>query len=229
MIVNLPNPPISAGRFLQNLVARLTDAFRRIRPASGWKDKEAPLSSAKVTGASQPTWSVFRDSIYAYKFSATATNEVWITFHLPHDMQLSYTTEDGTRTAPKLYPHVHWASDGVDTGTVRFGFEYTYAKGYTTQVFPASTTIYVEQASDGVTYKHNIAEADDSTAITDADFEVDGLLLMRVFRDGSHANDTLTDDVWIFTVDMHYLSDGLETIERNRGTGTVPWHKQSVI
>ena len=59
---------------------------------------------------------------------------------------------------------------------------------------------------------------------------MDGLLLMRVFRDGTHINDDLSQKIFIFTVDMHYLSDGYETVERNRNTGgDIPWTKQSIL
>ena len=142
-------------------------------------------------------------------------------------MALSYTDETGAVTPPKLYPHFHWATGaaGTDTGTVRFGIEWTYAKGYGIDAFSSSQTIYIEQAGSGTAYQHMIAEVSDDNAISSADFEVDGILLMRLFRDGSHANDTLTDKVFIFTADMHYLSDGLETIERNRGPASKPWTK----
>jgi len=230
MNVNLPKPPVGSSRFIQHLFIKLKETFGRIRPASGWKDKEAPLANAKVAGANVPTWAVVLDGIYAYKFSATAMNEVWITFHLPHDMAYAYTDVTGIVQPPKLYPHVHWSSDGTNTGTARYGIEYTYAKGYGVEVFPASTTVYIEQASDGTANKHFIAEVADVDAIANPEFETDGLLLCRVFRDGAHANDTLTDASFVFTVDMHYLSDGLETVERNRNTaGTIPWTKQSVL
>ena len=229
MRVNLPNPPAGSNRYLYNLIANLTKIFTKIRPASGWKDKEAAIASARVAGAKQPTWSQVIDGIYAFLFSPTTINEVYIAFHLPHDMALSYTQPDGTLTPPKFYLHVHWMSDGTDTGTARFGFEYSYAKGYGTAVYPSTATVYVEQASDGVALTHNIAELSDDDAISSAEFETDGILMLRVFRDATHANDTLTDSTFITFIDFHYLSDGLETVERNRGTGTVPWHKQSVL
>jgi len=226
--VNLPIPPNNL--FYKNLIATLKGTFLKIRPASGWRDKEAPLNAARVTGANQPTWAAFRDSIYAWKFSATGTNECWITFHMPHDLMLSYTDTDGTITSPKLYPHVHYASIAAtpSTGAVRWGFEWTYAHGYGSGTFGASSTIYLEHSPAGVQYQHEIAEVTDANALTD-NFEVDGLLLMRFFRDGGHANDTNTDDLFVFTIDMHYLCDGLQTVERNRGSGSIPWTKQNSL
>jgi len=227
--VNLSTPPANSGRFLFNLVAQLKKIFTRIKPASGWQDITASLNSARVAGSKPPTWTAMIGGIYAWKFSATAENEAWISFHMPHDMALSYPENDGTFVAPKIFPHIHWTPDGTDTGTARFGFEWTYAKGYALDSFGATATIYVEQAADGTAMKHYIAETADDAAIQSADFETDGLLLLRIFRDGAHANDTLTDDCWITFMDLHYLSDGLLTVERNRSTGSIPWTKQSIL
>ena len=142
-------------------------------------------------------------------------------------MALAYTTETGATTSPILYPHVHYASKAAtpSTGTVRWGFEWTYAHGYGVDTFGSTSTLYVEHAPGGVQYQHEIAE---DAGIT-GDFETDGLLLMRFFRDGDHANDTNTDVQFVFYVDLHYLSDGLETTEKNRGTGIPPWRKQNPI
>lgn len=226
MNVNLPIPPRDS--YLFRLVATLKEVFNKVRPASGWKDKEAPLMSAGIAGAKQPTWGVFRDGIAAWSFSPTAENEAWITFHLPHDMSLSYTDIDGSITSPKLYPHVHYASNDAtpSTGDVVWGFEWTYANGYGTAQFGTTTTTTVTHTPEGTRYQHEIAEVSDANAITD-DFETDGLILMRFYRAATDAADTNTDDLFVFTIDMHYLSDGLETVERNRGVGTVPWHKQN--
>ena len=226
---NLPTPPKDTGMFLRNLVAKLTTIFTKIRPASGWQDMTASLNSARVAGSKPPTWTVMIGGIYAWLFAAAAENEVWISFHLPHDMALAYPEEDGTVGAPKLFPHVHWTPDGTDTGTARFGFEWTYAKGYALDAYGTTQTIYVEQAADGTAMKHYISETTDANALQSADFETDGLMLLRVFRDATHANDTLTDDVFINFVDFHYWSDGYLTVERNRGTGNIPWTKQAIM
>jgi len=228
--VQLPKPPSGSSQFIYNLVATLRQVFSKVRPASGWKDKEAPLASAKVAGSKPPTWTVFRDGIYAYEFDASTENEAWITFHLPHDLMMSYTEPDGTVTSPKLFPHVHYSSNAAtpSTGVVRWGFEWTYANGYSIDDFSATSTVYIEHTPSGTQYYHEIAEVSDDNALT-GDFETDGLILFRFFRDAGHANDTNADDLHVFTIDLHYLSDGLETVERNRGSGTVPWHKQNPL
>ena len=226
---NLPQLPGTADWYDKHLNVKLYDLFRRIRPASGWKDLKGSLNSAKVTGASQPSWSVVTDSIYAYEFSASQMNEAWLTFHLTHDLSYGYVKEDGTISHPHLFPHIHWASSGTDTGTARLGFEWTYAAGFAAGVFGASSTVYIEQAATGVALTHMIAETPEADAINSANFETDGLVLCRIFRDGAHVNDTLTDTIYIFEADLHYYSDGLQTNERDRSTGDLPWTKQSTL
>lgn len=163
----------------------------------GWGDITADLGSGKVAGANQPTWSTFRDGIQAYQFSATTMKELWITFHVDHDYK------DGS----SVYPHVHWSPNTTSTGTVRWGFEYTVAKGHDQAAFPASVTVYVETTiSSNKQYQHIISEVVDNDAFNA--FEPDTLILMRVFRDAGHVNDTFPDAVHAFTADIHFQGDG---------------------
>lgn len=67
----------------------------------------------------------------------TEASAAW---HIDHDYAM------GT----SLYFHVHWATASTDIGTVRWGFEYTIAKGHQQQAFPATSTVYIEQASTGI-------------------------------------------------------------------------------
>lgn len=158
-----------------------------------WDDEIQSINAAKVAGANVPTWAVLIDGIYAYRFSATAMNEVWVSFHVTHRW------EPGTN----LYPHIHWTTAGTNNGVVRWGIEYTYAKGHNQAAFPATNTIYVEQAASGTAYKHMITEVSDVQAFG-SDAEVDSLILCRIFRDGAHDNDTCTDPAFGLFVDMHF-------------------------
>lgn len=170
----------------------------------GWDDITADLSSGKVAGANVPTWSTYRDGISAYSFSASALNEVWVTFHVKHDYA------EGT----KVYPHIHWSPSTTSTGTVRWGFEYTVQKGHQQGAFPTTTTVYVEDTvSSADQYGHRIAEVSDTDAF-DA-YEADTLILVRVFRDGAHANDDFPDAVFGLTADVHFQVDKQVTPNRS--------------
>lgn len=167
----------------------------------GWKDLTSELVSRG--GSSAPALALFRGNIYAYQFAANSMDQLYSTFHIPHDYA------PGTA----LYIHIHWADASANpTGVVRWGFEYTFAKGHGQEAFPATTTVYVEQAAAGP-YRHMIAEI--STGILSSAVEVDGLLLVRIFRDATHANDTSPAAAFAFTCDVHYQSDRIATLNRS--------------
>jgi hypothetical protein len=160
-----------------------------------WDDLVAGFNSGKVGASNAPTWDVLRNGISAYSFSASAMNEMWISpIHLDHTI----------RPNMPIYPHIHWTTAGTNTGVVRWGIEYTIAKGHQQEAFPTTQTIYLEQAASGTAYKHMICEATDAQAIT-ASIETDALLMIRVFRDAAHANDTCTDKAFGLMCDIHYL------------------------
>lgn len=166
----------------------------------GWKDiiSDINIRSQGGNGNDDPTWAVFRNGVWAFRFSASSMNECWINFHINHDYAL------GT----PIYLHVHWSNSGTNTGVVRWGFEYTIQKGHQQGVFPATTTVYVEQAAVAQ-YEHQLAEI--NPGITSTDLEPDSLVLVRLFRDAPHANDTCTDSVSVFCSDLHYQASKFAT------------------
>lgn len=187
-----------------NIISGNTDMYS-FDGTAGWDDILAPLSSGKSTSPSDPDWLQLRDGIYANSFKPNLLNEAWVYFHISH----SYAA--GT----VMYPHVHWTTIGTDTGVVRWGIEYTVAKGYNQQAFPATTTVYVEQAASGVPYQHMITEVSLLNAIPSTNLEIDGLILVRVFRDALHANDTCTDNAFGLFVDIHYQKAQFATKNKN--------------
>lgn len=172
------------------------------RTALGWRDNIVEL---KVDSSSPnaPTLNPFRGNILAWTFIAGELSEAHSAFHIDHDYAL------GT----KLYLHVHWSIKTSATGTVRWGFEYTVAKGHQQQAFPETTTVYVEQASLGVPYMHYVGEVSEANAIDGAalGIEPDTVIKIRLFRDGAHPNDTLDADVFGIFLDLHYQADRATT------------------
>lgn len=175
-----------------------SDLNRRTR--LGWRDNVVPLD-VQVGNPDAPALNLFRDGIHAYNFFAGQMSEAFASFHIDHDYAL------GT----PIYPHIHWAVQGTQTGTIRWGVEYTLAKGHGQMAFGPTTTVYVEQSSDGTAYKHYIAEVSDANTIPGTNVEADTLILCRFFRDGEHANDTLDADAFVFCVDLHYQADKATT------------------
>ena len=162
--------------------------------AGGWDDLRGPFVSSKTVNSTDPAWSVFRNGIYAHKFSSTAINELWIAFHIPH----SY------RAGTKIYPHIHWSTSGTNTGTVRWVFEYTLAADDDASAFPTSSSIVLEQAASGTAYRHMVVEVTEPYAIPSTYLYPDTMILCRIYREGNHANDTCTDDAFGFECDLHY-------------------------
>ncbi len=173
--------------------------------AAGWDDMIGSLAAGNTTNTNDPTWAAFRGGVYAWRFSATVLNEIWISFHINHE----YSPDT------VIYPHIHWSTAGTNTGTVRWGIEYTVAKGYDRDTFPAPTTIYLEQAASGTAYRHMIVEASLANAIPTTHLETDSIVMMRVFRDGAHANDTCTDPAFGLFCGLHFQKQAFSTPNKN--------------
>lgn len=178
--------------------ANMTQFDERTR--LGWRDNIVQLD-VQVGNPDAPVLNIFRDGIHAYNFFAGELSEAHASFHIDHDYA------PGTA----LYPHIHWAVNTAATGTVRWGIEWTYAKGHGQMAFGPTQTVYVEQAANGIAYTHFVAEVSDANAIPGTNIETDGILLCRFFRDGTHPNDTLDADVFVFCVDLHYQASQLTT------------------
>jgi hypothetical protein len=170
----------------------------------GWRDLVGPIEVRGV-GANDPSWSAITGlgGMFAYSFSATVMKEVWITYHIDHDYAA------GT----SIYLHTHWinAAATPNTGNVRWGFEYTVAKGHQQQAFNAPTTVYKTQACNATRYMHHIAEIDVADAVPSTRLEPDSLLMVRIFRDAADAADTCTDAVFLLTADCHYQASRFST------------------
>ena len=186
---------------IANLFQGTSSAFAQ----SGYRDLIGEVD-VKGSGSSDPTWTSTFNGLFSYAFSATVNKEVFTTFHVDHDY----------KPGGNIFLHVHWMTIGTNAGTCRWGFEYSVAKGYnqgSASVFPATTTTYIEQVYSGVAKTHMVAELASSITLTNV--EPDSLILCRVFRDASHANDTLTDVAFMLKCDAHYETDRVATKNRN--------------
>lgn len=207
---NFPGIPEGpAGYRIKSVFCELATRLAGAILPVGWQDLTVDAVASRV-GGTAPTFKAFVGGIYGHAFSAASVDELHIpSFHVKHDAV----------NGEQVYMHVHWSPATNAAGTVRWGFEFSCAKGYGLGAFTSTTTIYVEQDTNGVVRDHLIAE---SVAQTIAGWETDALVKMRVFRDGSHANDDYPDEAFLHTVDFHYLSDHRVTSDRNRESGWDP-------
>jgi len=169
-------------------------------PAFGWRDLTAPID-VKGVGVNDPTFAIYTGTtMRAFQFSAGTMNEVFFVYHVPHDWV------PGT----DIYLHAHWsnAAAAPNTGNVVWTFDYSFAKGFGQEAFPAIQTVQVIAASPATRYLHNVSE---TTAVAIPTMEVDGLILVRGYRDAANALDTCTDAVFLHTMDIHYQSTNLAT------------------
>jgi len=188
------------GWFMRDVVKSLSDDENH---RTVWRDLVADLSGSPAKNpTTDPSWSTFAGSISAWQFPHTKMTELFISFHINHDI----------KPGSKIYPHIHWAPTGTGSGTVRWGIEYTIAKGHNQEAFPSPTTLYLEQASPEIAGQHMIVETADNAAI-DAP-EIDSLVICRVFRDPLHANDTLASGAFGLFVDMHFQADKTGSINK---------------
>lgn len=195
-MIKIGTPPVAATT--QQIEQIKTD----LNVGLGWRDN---IVEIKVDSSSPnaPTLGAVRGGILAWQFFPNELTEAHSAFHIDHDYAM------GT----KLYLHVHWVCTTANIGTVRWGFEYTVAKGHQQQGFPATTTVYLEQTTTGTPYMHYVGEVSEANAIDGLalGIEPDTVILCRLFRDGAHINDTLEEPVFGLYLDLHYQADRATT------------------
>lgn len=187
-------------------------------PTFGWRDILGQITT-KGVGASDPDWVVYRGSVYQYRFSAGHLHEAWVNYHVPHDYV----------PGSDLYIHVHWSEKIVDTGgtagvpgNAKWYFDITYADGHgtaggTSDPFVAPITVSVVQQASTTQYGHMIAEVQFTNnggtggLLNSNTVQVDGLFLVRIYRDPADVADTLNQEPFVHMVDLHYQSNNLAT------------------
>lgn len=157
------------------------------------------------SGSTAPGLSTFRGNIKLATFtgSGSTVQEIFGAIHLPH----SYVS--GT----DITIHVHWSHIiASPTGNVNWKLDYSIARGFGYEAFPAPTTLNLTQAA-GTQYYHNIIE---STAITGTNLEPDTLIICRIYRDPADVLDTFANDAYFLRADAHIQVDYRATVEKTR-------------
>jgi hypothetical protein len=181
-------------------------------PVFGWVDLTGEIT-LRGTGASDPTFAVYYGGIRKYQFGVG--KEVQHDYHWQHDYVPASTA----------YIHAHWshAATTVTGGSVTWGMEFIWAKGFNQMAFTAPKTITVTQNASTTQRQHMIAEVEftsnggDATHLDYNLLEIDGLLHVRTFLS---ANDMTVSggavpDPFLHYVDIHYQSTGRSSINRN--------------
>ena len=166
---------------------------------SGWRDLRAPLIPVAGAGVNDPTLSFFGPSGTVMQYKFAVDDEVFMSYHIDHDIKVGST----------IYPHVHWASSGTSTATVKWEMEYTIANRTGEPAFPAPTTLDIEIAANSTAWAHQVTEH--ATGFTAP--EIDALILVHLTRVTNGGTEN-TDDIFGLFVDMHYETQGYGTLNR---------------
>lgn len=167
------------------------DSFKNYSETVKYEDLRFPVSQVKITGASNlPKWATFINNTVSLYFSASSVEQVYITAQMPH-ARIENTT---------IYPHFHWSYDEPKAaGDVVWCVEYTCAD---VGDYYGLTTIKCTTDSAMNPYQHHMTDMIPiENNLTDS-----AICNMRIYRDGTHVNDTFPVDVSLQEFDIHYLS-----------------------
>lgn len=160
-----------------------------------WKDMLAPVGGASVPNVNAPAAADFGPAHTPQRreFAFDVGDYVFIQpFHVNHDI-----VPNG-----EAYFHVHWATNGTNTGLVRWEITFMRALGHDQGNFGAPEVILVEQAAAGTAWRHMVSET--LTPITL--IEPDELIVATLRRVAPSAGSN-TDTVFGLMVDLHYQAD----------------------
>ena len=183
-------------------------------PSTTWTDLRMAASAGKTGASNPPTWAQFMDNgsgsvgVYANSFADQAVvgneEQLWFSAQLPH----------GYKQGTDIKAHLHWspAVSGSANQFVKWGLEYTWQSINGTF---GTTTIITSDASSAST----ATTSGDSTLTADKHYitalgtisgtgmGLSSILLCRLFRNSSHADDDLAQAAFLFEIDFHYEID----------------------
>lgn len=178
-----------------------------------WDDLRVALGAGSTGASNPPTATQFMDDgsssigVFAFEFGdVTAINENQMFFNA----QLPHRYKQGT----DLGAHIHWSpvSSGAAGEFVKWGLEYTWVNidgtfGNTTIITSdasAAGTATTSGDASLTTKKHYITALG---TISGSGKNISSMLICRVFRNSSHADDDLAAGAWAFEVDFHFEID----------------------
>jgi hypothetical protein len=172
--------------------------------ATRWDDLRVPMSSTRRGAAEDPLYDQFKNDgsgsvgVYGSWFRTNQTEDLFFEVQMPH----------AWKEGSNLYPHIHW-SPKTNTGgdKVRWGFEYLWVNVAGT--FGNTTVVYAEDPIPTVgpsptAYQHVISAFPE---IVGTGQTLSSMLICRVFRDGTHINDSYNNSAFLLQFDFHYQID----------------------
>lgn len=173
------------------------------RPNVTWFDDLRVEPTVRSSGPKAPSYVNYlagggASGIFVYEFdNAAVASEKEINFkmQMPH----------GKLLGSAIHLHVHWValSTGAAGNKIRWGLEYT--KANVNGTFGVTTTIYADTpinppSTTPTVDTHYITEFADISMVGDG---LSTMVLGRVFRNSSHANDTFAGSAGLLYIDAH--------------------------
>lgn len=174
------------------------------RTAQAWQNLRGQVDLSGV--GNPPTMSAY-NGVPIMAFSHGIVQVAPVTLHMPHDYV----------AGSDIYPHGHIFVASANTGVIRWGFTMLWANEYDAADWASPPRADQKFQSLGTTYVEYTVRATDQdaqivvstpTPISLPLLQPDAVLLMSVFRDGTHVNDTYPDQVFLTYVDLYYQSQG---------------------
>jgi hypothetical protein len=175
----------------------------------GWFDIIGQIVPAPL-GPNNPTWTILTAGSPFYGWAFGVGDFINLIFHIPH----AYASNEGTAPTP-IFLHAHWLTDGTSTASVKWEFSYSFARGFnqgaSSTFNTTGTVVTAEEAASGTAFQHMVTEIADG--ISNANFEVDGLLLVRLRRVTNGGTDN-PNTVFLLMSDAHVQVDTFATKDR---------------
>lgn len=157
-----------------------------------------------------PTWSdtAFKKNaantsqgVFLWMFSSSTEQELYFSVQMPH----------AYKEGSNLYPHVHWTTaTGTPTATnVVWGLEYSVvAVGGN---FPVTTILTSGSVVPSIGTPSGVGQHLISPlgSINGSNIGLSTILICRLFRDTTNANDTFANPIGLLSIDFHYEVDSL--------------------
>lgn len=145
--------------------------------------------------------------------SGSSGPQIWYFRNNGTEEAMSFTVQlpHGWKEGSIIYPHIHWTPRTTGSGNVEWNFEYSWANydPVTPQVFPAITTSTVISTGAFTAKSHNItALTTGNTGIDGTGKKISSILICRIWRNSSDANDTYNADAGVLFMDFHLQIDG---------------------
>lgn len=150
-----------------------------------------PATRLSLPPSANPGEAIIGSMTKVFQFDQASEESIYLAINLP----------DYYKTNSDIDIDFNWAPTSTDTGDVRWGAEYKVVEAGSGDLIDNSGTseATVEDAALGTTNGYQRTSVGTISLLS---AQTDNELLMRIFREFGHANDTYTDDASFVSIDL---------------------------